>query len=73
MVKTTPFDAAEFLDSPEAIAEYLNEAFSDGDVAFVARAIGTAARHGRRGAGGRPEKIYIDHWVEKLGPNSTLS
>lgn len=44
LVKTTPFDAAEFLDSPEAIAEYLNEAFSDGDAAFVARAIGTAAR-----------------------------
>ena len=44
MVKTTPFDAAEFLDSSEAIAEYLNEAFSDGDAAFVARAIGTAAR-----------------------------
>ena len=44
MVKTTPFDTAEFLDSPEAIAEYLNEAFGDGDSAFVARAIGTAAR-----------------------------
>ena len=44
MVKTTPFDAAEFLDSPEAVAAYLNEAFSDGDAAFVARAIGTAAR-----------------------------
>jgi len=44
MVKTTPFDAAEFLDSPEAIAEYLHEAFSDGDAAFVLRAIGTAAR-----------------------------
>jgi probable addiction module antidote protein len=44
MVKTIPFDAAEVLDSPEAIAEYLNEAFNDGDAALVARAIGTAAR-----------------------------
>jgi len=43
-VKTTPFDAADFLDSPGAIVEYPNEAFSKGDDAFVARAIGTAAR-----------------------------
>jgi probable addiction module antidote protein len=44
MVKIIPFDAAELLDSPEAIAEYLNEAFNDGDATLVARAIGTAAR-----------------------------
>jgi len=44
MVKTRPFDAAEYLDGPEAIAEYLTDAFSDGDASFIARAIGTAAR-----------------------------
>jgi probable addiction module antidote protein len=63
MVKTTPFDAAEFLDSPEAIAEYLTEAFSDGDAAFISRAIGTAARaHGMaevaREAGLSRENLY---------------
>jgi len=42
MVKTTPFDVAEFLDGPEAIAEYLNEAFSDGDAAFVVRQAGVS-------------------------------
>jgi probable addiction module antidote protein len=63
MVKTTPFDAAEFLDSPEAIAEYLTDAFGEGDPAFIARAIGTAARaHGMaevaREAGLSRENLY---------------
>jgi probable addiction module antidote protein len=63
MVRTTPFDAAEVLDSPEAIADYLTEAFGDGDAAFIARAIGMAARaHGMaevaRGAGLSPENLY---------------
>jgi probable addiction module antidote protein len=44
MVKTRSFGAAEFLDSPDAVAEYLTEALSDGDPAFIARAIRTAAR-----------------------------
>jgi probable addiction module antidote protein len=44
MVKTKPFDPAEYLDSPEAIAEYLAEAFSDGNAAVTARAIRAAAR-----------------------------
>jgi probable addiction module antidote protein len=43
-VRTRPSDSAEYLDSPEAIAEYLSEALEDSDPAFIARAIGTAAR-----------------------------
>jgi probable addiction module antidote protein len=39
-----PFDAAEYLDTPEAIAEYLSDAFESGDSSFIAHAIGTAAR-----------------------------
>ena len=31
MPKTRPFDAAEYLDSPEMIAEYLTEAFETDD------------------------------------------
>jgi probable addiction module antidote protein len=38
------FDSAEYLDSTEAIAEYLSEAFETADSAFIAHAIGTAAR-----------------------------
>ena len=38
------YDSAEYLDTPEAIAEYLTDALEDGDPGFIAKAIGTAAR-----------------------------
>jgi probable addiction module antidote protein len=44
MAKAPRFDAAEYLDSPEAIADYLSEALETGDAEFVAKAIGTVAR-----------------------------
>ena len=44
MVKLTPFDAAKYLDSKEAIAAYLTDALEDGDPAAVTEAIGTVAR-----------------------------
>ena len=43
-VKTRPYDSAEYLDTPEAIAEYLTDALEDGDPSFISKAIGTAAR-----------------------------
>ena len=43
-IKTRPFDPAEFLDSDEAIAEYINAALETGDAAFVADAFGVVAR-----------------------------
>ena len=43
-MKITKFDAADYLDSPETIAAYLNEAFATGDSSYIAIAIGTAAR-----------------------------
>lgn len=42
--KFTKFDAAEYLDSPEMIAEYLNAAFETKDLAFIKKAIGEVAR-----------------------------
>lgn len=39
-----PFDAAEYLDSPEMIAEYLTEALATEDPDLIAKAIGTVAR-----------------------------
>lgn len=42
--KTTVWDAAEYLDSPEAIASYLEAAFEDGDPALIAAALGDVAR-----------------------------
>lgn len=38
------YDTAEYLDTPEMIAEYLSEAIEIGDADFIARAIETVAR-----------------------------
>jgi probable addiction module antidote protein len=38
------FDAADFLDSEEAIAAYLNDFLEEGDAAMIAHALGTVAR-----------------------------
>lgn len=44
MTKTTPFDVAEYLDSPEMIAAYIEAAMEEGDPAFIAKAVGDVAR-----------------------------
>jgi probable addiction module antidote protein len=44
MVKTTHYDSADYLHSPEAVAEYLTAALETADASFIAKAIGTAAR-----------------------------
>jgi probable addiction module antidote protein len=44
MAKTSRFDAADYLDSPQAVADYLSEAFATGDDEYIAEAIGTVAR-----------------------------
>ena len=42
-IKTTPFDVAEYLDSDEAIAEYLRLAAEKGDVKHLVQALGDVA------------------------------
>jgi probable addiction module antidote protein len=44
MIKTLPYDSAEFLKNPEAIQHYMDEALATGDPAFIAHALGTVAR-----------------------------
>ena len=44
MEKITPWDAADFLTTPDRIAEYLDAVFEDGDPATIAAAIGDVAR-----------------------------
>ncbi len=44
VVKTAPFDAAEVLDTEEAIEEFIAAAFETEDPAFIAQALGTVAR-----------------------------
>lgn len=43
-LKTAPFDAAEVLDTEEAIEEFIVAAFETEDPAFIAQALGTVAR-----------------------------
>ncbi len=43
-VQTRPFDPADYLDGPAAIAAYLEGAFADGDPAEIADALGVVAR-----------------------------
>jgi probable addiction module antidote protein len=44
--RSTPYDVADYLNSPEDCAAYLNACFeeADGDAAFIARALGDIAR-----------------------------
>jgi len=44
MDKTTRFDAAEYLTTPEAQAEFITAALETGDAAYVRDAIGVVAR-----------------------------
>jgi probable addiction module antidote protein len=44
MTETRPWDTAEFLDTPEEIAAYLEAAFEEGDPAFFTHALGIVAR-----------------------------
>ena len=43
-IQTKPWDPADHLGSPEAIAEYLTAAFEDGDPKLIASALGDVAR-----------------------------
>ena len=43
-MKTSKFDPAERLESPEAQAELISEVFGTGDPKFIAHALGTIAR-----------------------------
>lgn len=43
-IATTPFDAAEHLESAEAHAELLTDAFESGNAAYIAHALGIVAR-----------------------------
>jgi probable addiction module antidote protein len=44
MTKTSKFDAANYLKTPEQIAAYLTEALETGDTSFICTAIDTIAR-----------------------------
>ena len=43
-LNTTRYDPADYLDSPEAIAAYIDAVFEDGDPALITHALGVVAR-----------------------------
>lgn len=43
-LKTTTFDAAEVLDTPEAVEAFLADAFAEGNPQYIAHALGIVAR-----------------------------
>lgn len=43
-IETTKWDSADYLDTPEDIAAYLEAAFEDGDAKVIAHALGVIAR-----------------------------
>jgi probable addiction module antidote protein len=43
-LETTLYDSADYLDSPEAIAAYIDAAFEDGDPTLITHALGVVAR-----------------------------
>jgi probable addiction module antidote protein len=43
-VDTFPFDAAQYLTTPQSQTELIADALASGDVAYIATALGTVAR-----------------------------
>ena len=43
-LETFPFDAAEYLDTPESQAELLRDALETGDAGYIANALGVIVR-----------------------------
>jgi probable addiction module antidote protein len=43
-IETFPFDAAEYLDTPESQAELIADALESGNASYIAAAIGVVAR-----------------------------
>jgi probable addiction module antidote protein len=44
MTPTKPYDSADYLETPEQVALYLEEVFADGDPALIGKALGVVAR-----------------------------
>jgi probable addiction module antidote protein len=43
-LKTTKFDAADYLDTPDAVGVYLDDILESGDASLIAHALGVVAR-----------------------------
>ena len=66
-VKTTRFDAAEYLDTPERQAEYISAALETGDADFVRDAVGIVARASGMGEVARTAGLNRESLYKALG------
>ncbi len=62
-IKTIPFDASQYIRSPDSQAELLTDALETGDAGYIANALGVIARARgmtkvARGAGVTREALY---------------
>lgn len=56
-LETRPYDSAEFLDTAEAVQEYLIAAFETEDPAFIADALGVVGR--AKGMGALAQEVGV--------------
>ena len=74
-IETTPFDAAEYLGSPEAQAVFFQDALETGDTGYIAHALGVIARAQGMSQVARVAGLSREALYESLSPtgNPTLS
>lgn len=70
-VTTRKWDAAEYLDSPEMIHEYLKAALEEGDTASLMTAIGNVAKAMGMSEIARKTNLSRQNLYKALSPNSS--
>ena len=69
MPKTTRFDAADYLDTAEARAEYMTAALETGDIGFIRDAVGVVARARGMGRIAKETGLSRESLYKALGEN----
>jgi len=69
-LKTRPWDASEYLDSPEAISEYLTAALDDGDPDLLLAVLGDIAKAEGMSKIARETKLGRESLYKALNPGS---
>ena len=72
-IETTRWDAAEHLDTPQAIAAYVDAALEEGDPKLVAAALGDAARARGMTALARQTGLSRETFIERAHLMETRS
>lgn len=67
MIETVSFDPAKYIDTPEAQAELLADAFESGDAAYITNALGVVARARGMGAVAKDAGVTREALYKALG------